>query len=432
VREIAAPSRQSLLALCWLNFFLAGMQAAFGPIVAAYLAAREWSARDIGFVLSIGGIASLVSQVPGGMLLDAVRAKRLLVVTGVVAVALSALILLILPSFPLVAFAQVLQGITGGVLGPAVVAITLGLVGHATLAEQLGQNQRFAAAGGVVVTLSMALIAYSDRPWAMVVPVVLAIPVLIALTQIRAEEIDFGRASGAEDAQADRPQRAHYVELLKNRPLLTFAVCVVLFQLASASVMTLLGGMLAHEGKRQAAPLIAALIIVPQFIVVLLAPQVGQWAEKYGRKPLLLAGFAALPIRAVLFALTSDPLALIAIQALDGVTGSVIGVMTALVIADVTKGTGRFNFAQGAFGTVMGVGASVSPTLSGLIVDHFGYAAGFLSLAGEGLVALVVLAFFLPETKEGLPPLAPQRARASLRDVRRLRRPLPPSSGAST
>jgi MFS family permease len=400
VRDPAAPSQQSLLALGWLNFFLSGMQAAFGPIVTAYLVVQEWTAKDIGFVLSIGGLASLVSQIPGGALLDAVRAKRVLVAIGVVAIALSALILFLWPSFPPVAFAQVLQGITGGVLGPAVVAITLGLVGHAKLAERLGQNQRFAAAGGVAVTLTMALIAYSESPWAMFVPVVLAAPVLVALNHIRAEEIDFGRASGAEQAHTDRPERAHYAALLKNRRLLTFAACVVLFQLANASVMPLLSGTLAHEGKRQAAPLIAALIIVPQFIVALLAPWVGQWAEKYGRKPLLLVGFAAVPIRAVLFALTSDPLALIAIQALDGITGAVLGVMTALVIADVTQGTGRFNLAQGGFGTLMGVGATLSPTLSGLIVHHFGYAAGFMSLAAGGFIAVVVLALFLPETKE--------------------------------
>jgi MFS family permease len=88
---------------------------------------------------------------------------------------------------------------------------------------------------------------------------------------------------------------------------------------------------------------------------------------------------------------------------LDDITGAVLGVMTALVIADVTKGTGRFNLAQGLFGTVMGIGASLSPTLSGLIVHHFGYAAGFASLSGEGLMALLVLAFFLPETKEASP-----------------------------
>ena len=404
-QEPVAPSRQSRLALSWLNFFLSGMQTAFGPIAAAYLAAAEWTAKDIGFALSIGGIASLISQVPGGELIDAVRAKRLLVAICVIIVASSILVFRLWPSFPVVALAEVLQGITGGVLGPAVVAITLGLVGHAGLAERLGQNQRFAAAGGVVVTLTMAVVAYSDSPWAMFVPVGLAVPLLVALNRIKANEIDFGRASGADETHADRPKRAgRLAALLKNRPLLIFAACVVFFQLANASMLPLVNGMLASEGKRQAAPLVAALIIVPQIIVGLFAPWVGQQAEKRGRKLLLLVGFAALPIRAVLFALTDDPLALVAIQALDGITGAVLGVMTALIIADVTRGTGRFNLAQGMFGTLMGIGASLSTTLSGLIVYHFGYSTGFVSLAGVGLVAFVILAAFLPETKEELPP----------------------------
>ena len=403
-KESGAPSRQSLLALSSLNFFLSGMQAAFGPIAAAYLAAQGWTAKDIGFALSIGGIASLVSQVPGGELLDIARAKRLLIATCVVIVALSTLIFSLWPSFSVVAFAEVLQGITGGILGPGIVAITLGLVGHAALAERLGQNQRFAAAGGVAVTLTMAVVAYSESPWAMFVPVALAVPVLIALNRIRGDEIDFGRASGAEQTHVDRPQRARRLAtLLKNRPLLIFAACVVLFQLANASMLPLVNGMLASEGKGQAAPLVAALIIVPQAIVALLAPWVGQQAEKHGRKPLLVVGFAALPIRAAVFALTNNPLALVVIQVLDGITGAVLGVMTALVIADVTRGTGRFNLAQGLFGTLMGVGASLSPTLSGLIVYHLGYSAGFVSLAGEGLIAFVILAAFLPETKEELP-----------------------------
>ena len=400
--QAAAPSQRSLLALSSLNFFLSGMQTAFGPIAAAYLAIQSWTAKDIGFVLTIGGIASLVSQMPGGELVDSVRTKRLLVAAGVVTVALSVVIFRLWPSFPMVALAEMLQGITGGVLGPAVVAITLGLVGHARLSERLGENQRFAAAGGVAVTLTMAVIAYSDSPWAMLVPAALAVPVLISLNHIRAEEIDFARASGAEPADADRPERASRAALLKNRRLLIFATCAALFQLASASMMPLLSGILAYEGKSQAAPLIAALIVVPQLLVGLLAPWVGRSAEKHGRKPLLLVGFAALPIRAVLFALISNPLALILIQLLDVITGAVLGVLMAVIIADVTRGTGRFNLAQGMFGTVMGVGAALSPTLTGLIVDQFGRSAGFLSLAAEGLAALLMLAVFLPETKEEL------------------------------
>jgi MFS family permease len=230
----AAPSQQSLLALSWLNFFLSGMQTAFGPIVAAYLVVQGWRAEDIGFTLSIGGTASLVSQVPGGELVDSVRAKRLLVAAGVVAVALSVLILWLWSSFPLVALAEVLQGITGGVLGPAVVAISLALVGHAGLSERLGHNQRFAAAGGVAVTVTMAFIAYSGSRWAMFLPVVLAVPVLVALTQIRAEEINFGRACGAELANADVPERASRTALLKMKPssVRTFAIrlCVLAWE----------------------------------------------------------------------------------------------------------------------------------------------------------------------------------------------------------
>jgi MFS family permease len=115
-----APSRRSLLALDWLNFFLSGLQVAFGPIAAAYLAAQAWTAKDIGFVLSTGGIASLVSQAPAGELLDSVRSKRLLVATGIVAVALSILIFYFWPTFLPVALAELVQGITGGVLGSGV------------------------------------------------------------------------------------------------------------------------------------------------------------------------------------------------------------------------------------------------------------------------------------------------------------------------
>ena len=104
-------------------------------------------------------------------------------------------------------------------------------------------------------------------------------------------------------------------------------------------------------------------------------------------------------LRAILFALTSNPVALVVIQVLDGITGVVLGVMTPLVIADVTKGTGHFNLAQGLLGTMMGIGASLSPAFSGLIVQHFGLAAAFISLAAEGLAAFATVAIFLPETK---------------------------------
>jgi sugar phosphate permease len=83
-------------------------------------------------------------------------------------------------------------------------------------------------------------------------------------------------------------------------------------------------------------------------------------------------------------------------------------VLTALVTADLTKGTGRFNLAQGLVGTVSGIGAALSTFGSGLIVASYGQAAGFLSITAVGLLAVAILWLFMPETKSATP-----RARAS-------------------
>jgi MFS family permease len=139
--------------------------------------------------------------------------------------------------------------------------------------------------------------------------------------------------------------------------------------------------------------------MVPQVIVALMAPWAGRRAKTWGRRPLLLVGFAALPIRALLFAWTTNPTILIAAQVLDGVSGTMLGVLTALTVADLTRGTGRFNLAQGLVGTMSGVGASLSTTLSSLLAASLGRAAGFLGIAAVALAAVLLLWFLMPETR---------------------------------
>src|SRR6266576_6269293 len=97
-----APSHASLGGLDGVNFFLAGILAGFGPYLAAYLADQKWTQENIGFVLTASGLAGLLSQLPGGELLDTIRSKRALIVVGVTMVAISAIIITVQPSFPLV------------------------------------------------------------------------------------------------------------------------------------------------------------------------------------------------------------------------------------------------------------------------------------------------------------------------------------------
>src|SRR6202012_785251 len=124
----------------------------------------------------------------------------------------------------------------------------------------------------------------------------------------------------------------------------------------------------------------------------------GRQAGTWGRKPLLLIAFGVLPIRGVLYVLTSNTVLLVAIQVLDGIGAAIFGIVSVLVIADLTRGTGRFNLTQGAIGTAVGIGASLSQVAAGSIAHHLGNNAGFLFLATIALAAFFVLFFFMPET----------------------------------
>ena len=409
-----SPSPASLYGLDGINFFLAGVLAGFGPYVAVYLADQKWTQDRIGFVLSASALAGLLSQVPGGELLDTIRSKRAIVALGVLVVALSAMIIEFRPTFPLVLIGLALQGITGGVLGPAIAAISLGVVGHSALPERLGRNQRFAATGSLAAAALMGLLGYAFSYRAIFLLVVaLTVPLYVALARIHAADIHFGRSCGAPHHHTpDLPARAGRASLWKSPGLIVFGACLFFFQFANASVLPLVGEALIYQGDSRSSLIVSALIVLPQIIVAVIAPWVGRQAKDRGRRPLLLIGFGALPIRALLFTLITDPPLLLLFQLLDGISGAVIGVLTALVIADLTNGTGRFNLSQGLIGTASGIGASLSTALFGLIAASFGRTVVFLSIASVALLAVLIAWFAMPETRPSITPQS--RARAAV------------------
>src|SRR5215831_15379604 len=280
-----SPSNASLSGLDGVNFFIAGILAGFGPYVAAYLADQKWTPENIGFVLTASSLAGLLSQVPGGELLDMVRSKRALVAAGAALVAVSAIIIAFEPSFPLVFTGLVLQGITGGFLGPAIVAISLGLVGHDALPDRLGRNQRFASTGSLVAAAVMGLIAYFLSYKAIFVAVAALTPALfVTLARIHASDIHFGRACGApHHHESGQPERTSRWTLCQRSELLAFASCLFLFQLANASMLPLVVEALVYEGERRSSLVVSALIVPPQILVALLAPWVGREAKSWGR-----------------------------------------------------------------------------------------------------------------------------------------------------
>jgi len=394
------PSPRSLRGLDWFVFFVADVQTGFGPFVSVYLTAQRWTQFDIGLVLSAAGIVSLVGQMPGGAVVDAARSERFVAGIAVIAICISALTYAMLPIFPIVLAGSILHALASCVLGPAMAAISLGLVGHAAIGERLGRNARFASVGNGLAAAVMGAVGYLLSARAVfVVTVFLLVPALVALRAIAPNEIDPEYAHGAVPRRRTEKPRTNVIELLRNRPLLIFAGCLLLFHLANSAMLPLMGSVVTMRSSRWATALIAACIVVPQLVVALLSPSVGTRAQLWGRRPLLLIGFAALPIRGLLFASVSNPELLVVVQLLDGVTAAVMAVMVPLVVADLTRGTGHFNLGQGAIGTATGIGASLSATFAGYMTDRFGFGSAFAGLAAIALVGLTVLWSLMPETR---------------------------------
>jgi Major Facilitator Superfamily len=299
-----------------------------------------------------------------------------------------------------VAAAATLHAAASCVLGPAIAAISLGLVGPFKMGERLGRNARFASLGNGTAAAVMGTAGYllSSRS-VFVVTFILAFPTLLALARIREREIDIVRAHGAVLREVPDAKATSVLSLVRQRPLLIFAAAVLLLQLANAAMLPLMAGVVTTRSSQWAPVLIAACIIVPQAIVALTSPSVGRKAQAWGRRPLLLLGFAAVAIRGVLFATVHDPYLLVAVQLFDGVTAAVFSVMIPLIVADVAFGSGHFNLAQGIVGTATGIGASLSNVLAGYVSDKFGSSVAFSGLAGVAALGLALIWLVMPETR---------------------------------
>lgn len=396
-------SRESQRGLDWFAFFVANLQAGFGPFVSVYLTSERWTQTDIGLVLTIGGVAGLVLQIPGGALVDASDAKRNLAAWSVILVGLSALSLALSSAFPIILGAWLLHAAASCTLTPALAAISLGLAGHGGMARRLGRNASFGSLGNAAAAGLMGAIGYWISNQAVfLVTALLAVPALLALRHIRAGEIDpHAGATQADGLPVD--WRSRWGAILSNRTLYVLFGCMVLFHLANAAMLPMVGSTLTLRSHESPALLIAACIVVPQILVTLLSPVVGNLAQSWGRRPLLLIGFLMLPLRGICFAYIQEEYLFVAAQLLDGVSAAILGVLVSLVVADATRKSGHFALAQGVVGTGMGIGASASTLFAGQIADKFGTSSAFLALGAVGGIAFAAVLLAMPETKYTLP-----------------------------
>ncbi len=381
----------------WFNLFVANIQTGFGPFIAIYLSSQRWTQTAIGLALAIGTVSSMASQVPAGALVDAIPNKTRVAAFSVLVFTASALMFAIHPIPLFVYLAEILHGISSCTLGPAIAAISLVIAGRWGMGLRLGRNARYAAIGnGVGAALMGACGQYVSERAVFYLTAALTLPALVALLPLRRSAV-----AGAELRSPPRragESRVKYFSVLADRRLLIFCACAMLFTFANAPLLMLISGTLTAKGTNPSL-LIAACIVLPQVIVALASPAVGRFAERYGRRIVLMVGFGMLPLRCLLYATTQNPSLLVAVQVLDGVAGACFGIMVPLIVSDVAGGSGHFNLSLGAVGFGIGIGSTVSTPAAGWMADHFGTRWAFIALLGIGIAAVLLVAFAMPETR---------------------------------
>src|SRR5215472_8957677 len=191
-------SKQSRQGLDWLNFFLADIQTGFGAFVAFYLSDLGWDKGHVGLALSAGTVAGLIAHIPGGAIVDWAPWKRGLAAFGIVMIGASGLILALAPTFALVFAAEILHGISSGIVTPAIAALSLGLVGRSAMSARTGRNNAFDAAGNALTAGAMGVAGqYISKSAIFFGAAALCLPALVALSFIRGDEINYARARNA-------------------------------------------------------------------------------------------------------------------------------------------------------------------------------------------------------------------------------------------
>ncbi len=441
--RLPAIDRSSQRGLDWLNFFVANLQTAFGPFIAVYLTSAHWTQGQIGLVLTVGSVTAMASQVPAGAAVDMLRNKHAAAGLAILAIVLSCLLLAVVPDRLPVTAAEILHGFASCMLNPAIAAITLSVVAaqvldpspdgrngaqarsaqaaaeaaaealaeaetaaHVALGERFGRNASFGSIGNAVAAGLMGGVGYLVSARAtFFLGAALALPGLWALRSIARLPEPSRHPPATKDAPdndliAAKP-KGGVRTLLHDRRLAGFAVCVVLYHLGNAGMLPLAAGEVTRDAGHLAELVIAACILLPQILGAYLSPKIGRWAGIYGRRPVMLVAFAALPLRGVLLAISPSPVLIVAVQMLDAISSAAFGVMLPLVAADLSRGTGRFNLCMGMLGLAMGIGASFSTSLAGFVADR-STRAGFLVLAASGIACVGAVWLLVSETAPGL------------------------------
>ena len=389
----------SLRALDWVNLFMADVKDGVGVYLSVFLlTVRNWQPDQIGLVIAIPGIVGILIQPPAGALIDRTKYKRYLLITASAVIAVCCLVLILSAKFWPTFFSQAMVGVVQSIYTPCIAALSLGIVGHALLSKRIGRNESFNHVGNMAAAIIAGLLGrFVSYEAIFYFSIFQCLALIIGVLFIKEQDIDHEMARAA--TEETEKSVTGVKDLLGNRRILLFTIAMALFHLANAAMLPLAGQKMGIADKQNSSLYLSAAIIIAQGVMALVASYSGNAAEN-GRKKIMTIAYILLPIRALLFAFIDNPIVLTGVQVLDGIGAGIFGVVSILMIADLSKGTGRFNLLQGCVYSAIGLASSLSSILGGYIVKGAGYTIGFISLAGLAILGTIFFLMLVPETKQ--------------------------------
>ncbi|SEN33469.1 Predicted arabinose efflux permease, MFS family [Duganella sp. CF517] len=394
----AAPAGASLMALAMLNFFLADARDGLGPFLDAYLSTKGWQSMDLGVLATACGVIGLLAGLPAGALADRSRHKRAMIVLPVALITLGAFLCIAFPDRWMVFGSQALAAVAGVLIMPALVGITLGVVGGDRFGAQLGKNEAYNHAGNIVLLGgTWAASVWFGLPGVAALMLVTTVAAIAATLAISPGAIDHaaarGMAAAGKDTGAQGGAKASPLSALyHNKPLLLLSVSLLLFHFGNAPLARLIAQQFAVQMQKPFET--TAVITMVSQLAALAAALAAPWIIKRGLvRPAVVLAMLTLPLRGVLAWAFSDFAMIYPAQLLDGVGVGLLGILTPFLVERLTRGSGHFNLALAAVMMVQGLGAASSNVVAGYLVARHGYPVTYLL---HGAVALAALAAFVP------------------------------------
>lgn len=398
-----APVRASLMALALLNFFLADARDGLGPFLDAYLSTKGWQSMDLGLLATACGVIGLLAGMPAGALVDRSRHKRAMIVLPVALITLGAFLCIAYPERRVVFGSQALAAVAGVLIMPALVGITLGVVGPARFGAQLGKNEACNHAGNIVLLGgTWAASAWFGLPGVATLMLVTTAAAIAAALAIAPSAINHaaarGMASDGKAAAASGGGKAPPLRTLyRNKPLLLWSFSLLLFHFGNAPLARLIAQQFAVQMQRPFET--TAVITMVSQLAALAAALAAPWIIRRDLvRPAVVLAMLSLPLRGVLAWAFSDFAMIYPVQLLDGVGVGLLGILTPFLVERLTRGSGHFNLALAAVIMVQGLGAASSNVVAGYLVTRHGYPVTYLL---HGAVALAALAAFMPVLRGG-------------------------------